>query len=107
MSYIVCGVSYSGAESENVPETPFNDLVAAREFALYILTEGGMFTAWVQGNGINECHSLEDGKIVISPSQPQADVERCPYCPTPSPGGGPCQSCADKINDIDPSHYGG
>jgi hypothetical protein len=53
----VSGISHSGWESENSAEITITGLQEAREYAHLLLSQADMFTAWVQGDGVNECHT--------------------------------------------------
>src|SRR5258706_2200674 len=59
MPFKVSGVSYSGAESENF-EADMTSLDDARGIARLLTTQGGFFSAWVQGEGINEQYPMGD-----------------------------------------------
>lgn len=74
--FVVSGVSSSGLESENIPEFPITGLTAARAHAHFLLAQADMFTAWVQGNGVNECHRGRCG-VPGCPEHWYGSCDRC------------------------------
>ncbi len=88
-NYEIIGISATGEEDAGYHASSLEE---ARAWAETLLRDAGNFTAWVQGEGVNECHHVEDGVVLVG----EEPKNYCEKCGSEMDGNNSCPACGGQ-----------